>query len=123
MRVAHRVVGAGWGHQLSGIVARGIRSSSPVHSEGATAVQRPGNVCLPTLGARWEREAAVTMDAVPVRPVARRAARLLIVDGEAIVRFGLRQLFAPDPDVTVVGEAASPRDALVIADRCPPDLV
>jgi DNA-binding NarL/FixJ family response regulator len=57
------------------------------------------------------------------RPTVRRTARLLIVDGEAIVRFGLRQLFTPDPDVAVIGEAASPRDALVIADRCPPDLV
>ncbi len=55
--------------------------------------------------------------------VAGRTARLLLVDGEAIVRFGLRQLFAPDPELTVVGEAASPRDALVVADRCPPDLV
>jgi DNA-binding NarL/FixJ family response regulator len=57
------------------------------------------------------------------RGTVRRTARLLIVDGEAIVRFGLRQLFAVDPDVAVIGEAASPRDALVIADRCPPDLV
>lgn len=60
----------------------------------------------------------------PVAPATvRRAARLLIVDGEAIVRYGLRQLFASDAELTVVGEAASPRDALVIADRCPPDLV
>ena len=57
------------------------------------------------------------------RPTIRRTARLLIVDSEAIVRFGLRHLFAPDPDVAVIGEAGSPRDALVIADRCPPDLV
>ncbi|GAA5111705.1 response regulator transcription factor [Pseudonocardia adelaidensis] len=53
----------------------------------------------------------------------RRTARILVVDDEAIVRFGLRQLFAPDPNVSVIGEAATPRDALVIADRCPPDLV
>lgn len=59
----------------------------------------------------------------PPVPVVRRTARLLIVDGEAIVRFGLRQLFASDPQLAVIGEAASPRDALVIADRCPPDLV
>ncbi len=45
------------------------------------------------------------------------------MDGEAIVRFGLRQLFAADPHLAVIGEAATPRDALVIADRCPPDLV
>ena len=70
--------------------------------------------------------AAPTGPARPVAstgPTARRTARLLIVDGEAIVRFGLRQLFTPNPDVAVIGEAASPRDALVIADRCPPDLV
>jgi two-component system response regulator DevR len=59
----------------------------------------------------------------PPVSVARRTARLLVVDGEAIVRFGLRQLFASDPHLAVVGEAASPRDALVIAARCPPDLV
>jgi two-component system, NarL family, response regulator DevR len=57
------------------------------------------------------------------RPTAQRTARLLLVDPEAIVRFGLRQLFAGDPELVVVGEAASPRDALMIADRCPPDLV
>jgi DNA-binding NarL/FixJ family response regulator len=56
-------------------------------------------------------------------PVVRRTARLLIVDSEAIVRLGLRQLFAADPQLAVVGEAATPRDALVMADRCPPDLV
>jgi two-component system response regulator DevR len=71
----------------------------------------------------------VTTDAVLDRAsglphaVAGRTARLLVVDGEAIVRFGLRQLFAPDPELTVVGEAGSPRDALVVADRCPPDVV
>lgn len=56
-------------------------------------------------------------------PTVRRTARLLVVDGEPIVRYGLRRLVATDADLSVVGEAASPRDALVIADRCPPDLV
>jgi DNA-binding NarL/FixJ family response regulator len=66
----------------------------------------------------------VAADALLDRPRAlRRTARLLIVDGEAIVRFGLRQLFAADPEVTVVGEASCVRDALALADRCPPDLV
>lgn len=58
-----------------------------------------------------------------VTPLARRTARLMIVDGAAIVRFGLRQLFAGEPQLVVTGEAASPRDALMIADRCQPDLV
>jgi two-component system response regulator DevR len=68
----------------------------------------------------------MTADALLERraaPASQRTARLLIVDGEAIVRFGLRQLFVSDPHLAIVGEAASPRDALVIADRCPPDLV
>jgi two-component system, NarL family, response regulator DevR len=56
-------------------------------------------------------------------PAARRTARVLLVDDEAIVRFGLRQLFATDPELAVVGEAATARDALALADRCPPDLV
>ena len=68
------------------------------------------------------------LDQRPVRtlrppPGPRRIARVLVVDGEAIVRFGLRQLFAGDPDLVVVGEAAGPRDALALAERCPPDLV
>lgn len=56
-------------------------------------------------------------------PVARRTARVLVVNGEPIVRFGLRQLFATDPALTVVGEAGNPRDAVVIAARYPPDVV
>jgi len=56
-------------------------------------------------------------------PTVRRTTRLLVVDAVAVVRFGLRHLFAADPELMVVGEAAAPRDALVIADRCPPDIV
>jgi DNA-binding NarL/FixJ family response regulator len=59
----------------------------------------------------------------PPAPAARRTARVLIVDDSAIVRYGLRQLFAADPLLSVIGEAGGPRDALVVADRCPPDLV
>ena len=76
----------------------------------------------------------MTVDAVLTRPgtardadrdhaVAQRTARILVVDGEGIVRFGLRQLFAAEPDLAVVGEAGTARDALLIADRCRPDLV
>lgn len=65
----------------------------------------------------------VSLDGRPTVPQQARTARILVVDGEAIVRLGLRALFASDPELTVVGEASSPRDALVMADRCPPDLV
>lgn len=56
-------------------------------------------------------------------PVAQHTARIMVVDGEGIVRFGLRQLFAAEPELAVVGEAATARDALLIGDRCRPDLV
>ncbi len=94
-------------------------------------MQRSGNVAFPSVpigNADAPKEVAVTttdvlLDARPAEPVVLRTARILVVDGEAIARFGLRQLFAGEPELTVVGEAAAPRDALVIADRCPPDLV
>jgi two-component system response regulator DevR len=69
------------------------------------------------------RPAVLEPGPAPLLPAPCRTARLLVVDGAGIVRFGLRQLFAGDPQLAVVGEAATPRDALVIADRCPPDLV
>jgi DNA-binding NarL/FixJ family response regulator len=102
-------------------------------------VQRPGNEGAPNLhpievAGAWE--VVVTTDAVVEPPVAmlgtrtgtvtplpRRTARLLIIDSAAIVRFGLRQLLAGEQQVVVTGEAATPRDALMIADQCPPDLV
>ena len=40
--------------------------------------------------------------------------RIAIVDGHAIVRAGLRQFFADQPDFAVVAEAANGRDALDI---------
>jgi DNA-binding NarL/FixJ family response regulator len=76
-----------------------------------------------TADALLDRRALLDTAAPAPTTTVRRTARLLIVDDEAIVRFGLRQLFAADPHLAVVGEAATPRDALVIADRCPPDLV
>ena len=35
----------------------------------------------------------------------------------AMLLWGFLARFAPDPELSVVGEAASPRDALVVADR------
>jgi DNA-binding NarL/FixJ family response regulator len=76
-----------------------------------------------TADALLDRHAMLDTAGPALAPTLRRTARLLIVDDAAIVRFGLRQLFAADPHLSVVGEAAAPRDALVIANRCPPDLV
>lgn len=55
--------------------------------------------------------------------VVRRTARVLVVDAEPIVRHGLRALLASEPDLAPAGEAASPRDALMAAERTRPDVV
>lgn len=41
--------------------------------------------------------------------------RVLLVDDHQIVRDGLRSLLSKEMDITVVGEAASGREALALA--------
>ncbi|OLL73856.1 putative two-component system response regulator [Pseudonocardia sp. Ae168_Ps1] len=53
----------------------------------------------------------------------RRAARVLVVDSEPVVRHGLRALLTAEPDLAPAGEAASPRDALMAAERTRPDAI
>jgi DNA-binding NarL/FixJ family response regulator len=48
---------------------------------------------------------------------------LLIVDDHPIVRTGLRALFDDQPDIAVVGEAASGDEALTLAMHLSPDVV
>ena len=64
---------------------------------------------------------------LPVRgdgaDVIRRAARVLVVDSEPVVRHGLRALLTAEPDLAPAGEAASPRDALMVAERARPDAI
>lgn len=55
--------------------------------------------------------------------VVRRAARVLVVDSEPVVRHGLRALLTAEPDLAPAGEAASPRDALMAAERARPDAI
>jgi DNA-binding NarL/FixJ family response regulator len=56
-------------------------------------------------------------------PVANRTIRVVIVDDHAILRGGLRALLRSAPDIQVVGEAASGREAIDVAHRCAPDVV
>jgi len=53
----------------------------------------------------------------------RRAARVLVVDAQPIVRHGIRSLISSEPDLTVIGEASSPRDALLAAERNRADVI
>jgi DNA-binding NarL/FixJ family response regulator len=48
--------------------------------------------------------------------------RVLVADGQALVRAGFRLLLEADPRITVVGEAASGEEAVVLADRLRPDV-
>lgn len=49
--------------------------------------------------------------------------KLLLVDDHEIVRAGLRMLFSAEPDVQIVGEAASGREAVERVRQLAPDVV
>ena len=49
--------------------------------------------------------------------------RLLLVDDDVLVRSGLRVILESEPDLTVVGEAGTGRQALEVAARADPDVV
>lgn len=49
--------------------------------------------------------------------------KLLLVDDHEIVRAGLRMLFSAEPDVQIVGEAASGREAIEQVRKLAPDVV
>ena len=49
--------------------------------------------------------------------------RLLLVDDHAVVRMGLRMLFENEPDIEILGEAGSAREAIETASRLQPDLI
>jgi DNA-binding NarL/FixJ family response regulator len=49
--------------------------------------------------------------------------RVLIADGQALVRAALRLLVEADPSITVVGEAATGEEAVALAHRTRPDVV
>ena len=52
-----------------------------------------------------------------------RPARLVIADDHELARMGLRSMLAGEPDLEVVGEAATGREALTVCSRLRPDLV
>ncbi|MCI4676361.1 response regulator transcription factor [Mycolicibacterium litorale] len=49
--------------------------------------------------------------------------RIVLVDDHAVVRAGLRSILEREPDLSVVGEAASAGEALAVVDETRPDIV
>lgn len=49
--------------------------------------------------------------------------RVLIADDHAIVRYGVRQLLAAEPDIEVVGEAVDGQQAIALTGAVQPDVV
>ncbi len=49
--------------------------------------------------------------------------RLMLVDDHAVVRTGLRMLLESDPEIEIVGEAGTAREALEVLSKITPDLV
>lgn len=49
--------------------------------------------------------------------------RVVIADDHPVVRTGLRAMLASDPDLMIVGEAATPDEAVALATELTPDIV
>ncbi len=52
-----------------------------------------------------------------------RPGRVIIADDHELARLGLRTMLEPEPDLEVVGEAATGREAVELSRRLEPDLV
>jgi DNA-binding NarL/FixJ family response regulator len=62
---------------------------------------------------------------IPIAPLraVRQSTRVILAEGEALLRAGLRALLEEDGTVTVVGEAATGEEALDLTDQLKPDVV
>jgi DNA-binding NarL/FixJ family response regulator len=73
-----------------------------------------------TVGTAAERQ---SRPEEPLRPGSRKVVRILLVDDHEVVRHGLAAFLQNEPDLRVVGQAASGAEAVEIAGRLNPDVV
>src|SRR6266581_7124162 len=59
----------------------------------------------------------------PDAPVSERRGRIIIADDHELARLGLRTMLEPEPDLQVIGEAATGREAVTLSSQLQPDLV
>src|SRR6202023_2150497 len=100
--------------------------ASPGDGAGAWPDQhrgaRPGPRRHARAGKRTRRRHPVG-GGVSVQPMNTGTVRLLIADDHEMIRLGLRSMLESDPRIRVVGEAASPQDAVYQAALLRPDVV
>ena len=95
---------------------RQARAAEHGRADGGTRRRHPG--------AAAARRRPADHGVHPVRVSGMTAAvRILVVDDHTIVRQGLRSILELEPDFTVVGEAATPDEAVAQAARLRPDVV
>src|SRR6202171_2480692 len=56
-------------------------------------------------------------------PALVRSGRIIIADDHELARLGLRTMLEPEPDLEVIGEAATGREAVALSSQLQPDLV
>jgi len=59
----------------------------------------------------------------PERRELERRGRIIIADDHELARLGLRTMLEPEPDLEVIGEAATGREAVALSSQLQPDLV
>ena len=59
----------------------------------------------------------------PETPPLERRGRIIIADDHELARLGLRTMLEPEPDLEVIGEAATGREAVALSSQLQPDLV
>src|SRR5438105_13267306 len=52
-----------------------------------------------------------------------RRGRIIIADDHELARLGLRTMLEPEPDLEVIGEAATGREAVALSSQLQPDLL
>src|SRR3977135_3169350 len=52
-----------------------------------------------------------------------RRGRIIIADDHELARLGLRTMLEPEPDLEVIGEAATGREAVALTSQLQPDLM